>query len=493
MVFSSPRFVLFLVLTLTFLALIPSREHKKRLLAIASCFFYAAWDWRYLGLLLLISVIGYYAALKISQSAKVRVKRWWLWLSIASNLSVLGYFKYCNFFIENANHLLGVAGVHLSCLDILLPVGISFYTFKTMSYTIDVYRGELAPCGSWLDYATFITFFPELIAGPIVRASIFLPQLDRPIGPTLSRSLEGGSLFLLGLFKKMVIADRMALIVDPIFRAPEAYSGATIWCATLAYALQIYCDFSGYSDMAIGVARMIGYDLPENFNMPYVARNITDFWRRWHMTLSSWLRDYLYIPLGGNRHGSLLTYRNLALTMLLGGLWHGASWNFVFWGGLHGIALAIHRLYKDFLKEKAPLPSWISWMITLLFVVLAWVPFRAASFSDTWVCYTKMFGLTSETGVMFLPFWLPVCLAFVVLGHLIGLSCQHSRHAGTISSWFMSALRQLGLKVIQNSISGVYLSLERPTFAGGYAITFFVLVIFLFGATNTNPFIYFQF
>jgi alginate O-acetyltransferase complex protein AlgI len=493
MIFSSPRFILFLFCTLVFLALIPNRELKKRFLALASVFFYAAWDWRYLGLLLLISLIDYYAALKISQSIKIRVKKQWLWISIVSNLGVLGYFKYCNFFIENANRLIGLAGIHFSYLDILLPAGISFYTFKTMSYTIDVSRGELAPCRSWLDYATFITFFPELIAGPIVRASIFLPQLDRPIGPTLNRCLEGGSLFLLGLFKKLVIADRMALIVDSIFRAPEAYSGVTIWCATLAYTLQIYCDFSGYSDMAIGIARMIGYELPENFNMPYAARNITDFWRRWHMTLSSWLRDYLYIPLGGNRHGSLMTYRNLALTMLLGGLWHGPSWNFVFWGGLHGMALATHRIYRGKFKEKDSMPDWFAWLITLVFVTLAWVPFRAASYADTWTCYAKMFGWTAEPAVVFLPFWLPVCLVLAIIGHWIGLSCQSGQHAGPKVRWLDIGLRNLGLKLVHHPLAGNVVSLAKPTFIGGYTMAFIVLIIFIFGATNTNPFIYFQF
>ena len=238
----------------------------------------------------------------------------------------------------------------MAAANILLPAGISFYTFKSMSYTIDVFRGSLKPCRSWLDYATFITFFPELIAGPIVRGSVFLPQMDRVIGPTMDRVASGASMFLQGLVKKLFVADRMAVVADAVFATPGIFDTATTWCGVAAYTIQIYCDFSGYSDMAIGTARMIGYDLPENFNMPYLSTNITEFWRRWHMTLSTWLRDYLYIPLGGNRHGVLMTYRNLFLTMLLGGLWHGANWTFVIWGGLHGCALAVHKVWA-----KSPL------------------------------------------------------------------------------------------------------------------------------------------
>lgn len=490
MVFSSPRFLLFLVVTLVTLAILSGREAKKRFLALASCFFYASWDWRYLGLLLTISVIDYYAALRIVATNDGRSKKRWVWFSIISNLGVLAYFKYFNFFVDNANTVLSVAGLKLPYLTILLPAGISFYTFKTMSYTIDVYRGELTPCRSWLDYATFITFFPELIAGPIVRASVFLPQLNRPIGLSISRLLEGGGSFLVGLFKKMVIADRMALVVDPIFKYPEVYSGATIWCALLAYAIQIYCDFSGYSDMAIGVARMIGYDLPENFNMPYAAVNLSDFWRRWHITLSSWLRDYLYIPLGGSRCGSLLTYRNLALTMLLGGLWHGASWNFVLWGGMHGVGLAVHRLWQRNSSPRFNLPVWLGWLITLFFVTLTWVPFRALNFHDTLVCYSKLFGLFPDVGVLFLPFWLPVCLSIILTCHLFGHLCRRDE---TIPLWFGQSLTRLGLRVHRNSLSGSYLVLDRLTMGSGYLITMIVLLVFLFGATNTNPFIYFQF
>ena len=340
MIFSSVRFFIFLAITLAILGLISRRDLKKRFLAVASCFFYAAWDWRYLGLLLVISVTDYFCAIQISETNMRKRRKAWLILSLVSNLGILGWFKYFNFFIENANALLAQFGVSISHLNILLPAGISFYTFKTLSYTIDVYRKEIEPCRSWLDYATFITFFPELIAGPIVRGSVFLPQMGRSIGPTKERLIVGFSIFLQGFTKKVFIADRLATVADPIFANPGLYSSFSVWLGVVAYSIQIFCDFSGYSDMAIGVAKMIGYDLPENFNMPYLSASITEFWRRWHMTLSSWLKDYLYIPLGGNRKGRARTYINLMLTMLLGGLWHGASWNFVLWGGAHGLALA---------------------------------------------------------------------------------------------------------------------------------------------------------
>jgi alginate O-acetyltransferase complex protein AlgI len=304
MVFTSPRFAAFLVLLLVILALVHRREANKRILAVASCIFYAAWDWRYLSLLLAVSVIDYFSANRIVANSSRSGRKRWLLVSIISNLGLLAYFKYCNFFIGNFNALTGCFGFTIPHLDILLPVGISFFTFKTMSYTIDVFRGHLQPCSSWLDYVTFVTFFPELIAGPIVRGSVFLPQMGRVIGPSTERVVSGSSLFLMGMIKKLFIADRLSGLADSYFAAPELFTSASAWCAVVAYTIQIYCDFSGYSDMAIGTARMIGYDLPENFRMPYLSLNITDFWRRWHITLSTWLRDYLYIPLGGNRHGN---------------------------------------------------------------------------------------------------------------------------------------------------------------------------------------------
>lgn len=521
MIFTSSRYLIFLAGVLLLLAVVPGREVKKRLLAVGSCFFYAAWDWRYLGLLLTISVIDYCAAARISASNSRATRRNWLALSIVSNLGMLGYFKYCNFFIENFNALTASFGFTVPRTDVLLPAGISFYTFKTMSYTIDVYRRQLKPCRSWLDYTTFITFFPELIAGPIVRASVFLPQLGRMIGPTQRRLLSGLSLFLLGVVKKLLIADRMAEVADVVFATPGIFSSATVWCGVLAYTLQIYCDFSGYSDMAIGSARMIGYDLPENFRMPYLSTDIAEFWRRWHMTLSAWLRDYLYIPLGGNRRGNLLTYRNLFLTMLLGGLWHGANWNFVIWGGLHGGALAAHKLWRKWCSRRWSLPTPMAWLLTLLFVMVCWVPFRSASFGDTLLLLKALAGVGAGH-YQWLPEWLFWGVGLCIVGHLIGwwignragtalrekavggglaaLPTAEPREVGAkpagteprarLGDWLLS---RLGLQIEAHELSGAWLVPSRITVVGAYAAALVVLAVVFFAPLDDNPFIYFQF
>jgi alginate O-acetyltransferase complex protein AlgI len=490
MIFSSPRFLIFLCVTLAALALPFRHELKKRLLLVASCVFYAAWDYRYLALLFAVSVIDYGCAARIAATDAPRRRRGWVVASVASNLAILGYFKYYNFFVDNLDPLVAWSGLALPTLNILLPAGISFYTFKSMSYTIDVYRGEIEPCRSWLDYATFVTFFPELIAGPIVRASVFLPQMTRRIGPTMDRLGVGASLFLLGLTKKVVIADRVAVPVDHIFAHPALFSGGVLWLGAIGYSIQIYCDFSGYSDMAIGTAKMFGYDLPENFNMPYVAASITEFWRRWHMTLSAWLRDYLYIPLGGNRRGHARTYVNLMLTMLLGGLWHGASWNFVLWGGLHGVALAVHRFYRQRLGPHRELPTLIAWPMTLLFVVLCWIPFRATHFGDTVQFIRGMFTHGGGT-TTFAPEVIYIAMALVIPAHLMGLYL--ARQAGRASAGFTRVLGAAGAELAVNPTSGWALRLTTRTLVGAFLLPLWVLVVLLSAETAARPFIYFQF
>ena len=488
MVFSSLRFAVFLVALLALLALPLNNERKKNILAFASCLFYAAWDYRYLALLILISVIDYVAAARIFASDDERRRKLWLLASIVSNLSILGYFKYCNFFIDNLNGVGRAFGFALPHLDIVLPAGISFYTFKSMSYTIDVYRRHITPARTQLDYTTFVTFFPELIAGPIVRASIFLPQMTREIGPTRDRLARGASLFLLGLTKKLVVADQLAKVADPIFAAPESYSAATLWCGALAYTLQIYCDFAGYSDMAIGTAQMIGYDLPENFNMPYLAANITDFWRRWHMTLSAWLRDYLYIPLGGNRRGRARTYLNLMLTMLLGGLWHGASWNFVLWGGLHGAALALHKFVRG--ERTHVLPRVVSAPLTFLFVLLCWVPFRAQTFGATVEMLRGMFGAHAG-GAIWYPETLLWCTALTVAGHAAGAFLSRATPHGIARAERLLAVFDAQLE--ENPIAGLSVRLGCGTVAGSWLVICWCAMILYCGATSSSPFIYFQF
>jgi alginate O-acetyltransferase complex protein AlgI len=489
MIFSSPRFLLFLVALLCILAGPWKHNHKKWILAVASCVFYAAWNYRYLALLLFISVVDYYCALRIHRNETQLARKRWLMVSIVSNLGLLSYFKYTNFFLDNFNLL---TGGHIPHLNILLPAGISFYTFKTMSYTIDVYRRELEPCRRWMDYATFVTFFPELIAGPIVRASVFLPQMTRPIGPARARLALGSSIFLLGLTKKSFIADRLATIADPVFISPHLYSGMSIWAAVLAYTFQIYCDFSGYSDMAIGTATMIGYDLPQNFAMPYLSRDITEFWRRWHITLSSWLRDYLYIPLGGNRRGAGRTYLNLFITMALGGLWHGASWNFVLWGVLHGSALAVHKLIRRLSDDRPLIPAWLSAPSTFMFVVLCWVPFRSTSIANTRLMLTKMLTLQGG-GAHWFPSYLPFMVATIAAGHAIGVVCAG---ALTRESWrarLRGIASQLGLRLRSNPISGWHVGLSLYPVGAAFVTILWVLILGLFSTGNVKPFIYFQF
>ena len=359
-----------------------------------------------------------------------------------------------------------------------------------MSYTIDVYRGELKLCRSLIDYATFVTFFPELIAGPIVRGSIFLPQLSRKIGPTAEQLRVGVCMFGLGLLKKMLIADRMAQIADTVFGHPEYFSTATVWFGVIAYTLQIYCDFSGYSDMAIGVARMIGYDLPENFRMPYLSLSITEFWRRWHMTLSSWLKDYLYIPLGGNRGGSLFSYRNLMLTMLLGGLWHGASWNFVIWGGLHGLGLVGHKLWIR--HSSVRLPVVLAWALTLLFVMVCWVPFRCQSFASTWSVWKAMFGVSCGA-YQWVNIWVPRAVIFCAVGHLIGWLIEKNGPNLPGRGMVRKVANLAGLGVEAGTIAGPYAVFQRTTVLGAYLAAVVLLLLFFFSPLSNNPFIYFQF
>jgi len=482
-VFSSFRFFAFLAAVLVFLALPLSRRTKKIGLCIASCLFYAAWDYRYLALLLLVSGVDFACAARISATTADRVRRRWLLVSIVTSFGLLAWFKYAGFFLENANGLLRITGYELPMLRVFLPAGISFYTFKSMSYTIDVYRRVIQPVDSLIEYAMFVTFFPDLIAGPIVRAALFLPQLDRDIGPTAARLRAGGSLFVIGLGKKLLVADQCAAVADAVFAAPATWSCFDAWCGLIAYALQIYCDFSGYSDMAIGTAQMIGYDLPENFRMPYLASDIADFWRRWHITLSMWLRDYLYIPLGGNRKGARRTYANLLMTMLLGGLWHGASWNFVTWGFLHGIALALHRAWRSAFPSVR-LPRLISTPVTTLFVILCWVPFRQTSWAGMRSMFLALSGFGHGNAVWF-PAVLGWSLLLVIGGHVIGVLVSNEKPGRLLTA--------IDAERYQNPISGSQLIFGTASVRGAFFFATVLLTIYFFGATATSPFIYFRF
>jgi D-alanyl-lipoteichoic acid acyltransferase DltB (MBOAT superfamily) len=349
----------------------------KPFIVVASYVFYAAADWRFCLLLAGVTVSNQAAARLIHRSADERRRKRLLALAVALDLGVLAVFKYYGFFAENlATGLDGIGlGLPLPLLTIALPVGVSFFTFQAISYVVDVKRRIVEPA-SLIDTAVYLSFFPHLVAGPIVRAREFLPQLAEPRDPARVAAGSGIALIGLGLIKKVVIADYLArTVVDPVFAVPQLYSGPDALLAAYAYTAQIYCDFSGYTDMAIGLALLMGFVFPQNFRSPYRATGFRDFWRRWHMTLSRFLRDFLYIPLGGNRGGRLLTYRNLMLTMLLGGLWHGAAWPFVLWGGFHGSGLVAEHALGGRLRA----PSWVKWLVTFHLIVFGWILFRSES------------------------------------------------------------------------------------------------------------------
>ncbi|HET6879663.1 MAG TPA: MBOAT family protein [Pirellulales bacterium] len=387
MLFNSWQFLPFIAVVLALYFVLPFRWQNRMLLA-ASCLFYGAWDWRFLVLLVISTSIDYVVARRIEASHDERVRRRLLFVSCAANLGILGFFKYFNFFVDSAvdaAHLLGMelSGAHL---NVILPVGISFYTFHAMSYNVDVYRGKLKPIRSFPDYMLFVLFFPQLVAGPIARAALLIPQVTHPRSVRRDQILAGLWLVLWGYFKKMVVADNLAPLVGRVFEGDSQASGLECLLAVYAFAYQIYCDFSGYTDIARGLAKIMGFELTLNFNLPYLAKSPAEFWHRWHISLSTWLRDYLYIPLGGSRHGTWKTYRNLAVTMLLGGLWHGAAWNFVLWGAYHGLLLCVHRLLggerADDAKPARPWTAVLSCIGMFHLTCLGWLFFRANSLSQ---------------------------------------------------------------------------------------------------------------
>jgi len=376
--------------SLAFLAFLPifmiaywSTKGRVRLwvMLVASLVFYAWWDWRFCFLLLFSALVDYSLGILLENERDDALRRRLIIISVAVNLGLLGFFKYFNFFVGQAT---GIA------LRIVLPVGISFYVFKTMSYTIDVYRRTQAAERDLLRFTTFVVFFPELVAGPIVRASRLLPQLARDHRFSYARMVSGLTLIASGYVRKVAIADSIAPLVDIRFAHPEAHNSWSLLIGVYLYAFQIYCDFSGYSSIAIGLARVLGFDFGINFDRPYFSSSFSEFWKRWHISLSSWLRDYLYIPLGGSRGGTWRTYRSLMITMLLGGLWHGANWTFVFWGALHGTYLVVERAFP-----RRIIPRALSILLVFHLTCFAWVFFRAHSFSNAWEVLT---GIASMRG-----------------------------------------------------------------------------------------------
>ncbi len=456
MLFTQLEFPIFFVVVLIAAWLCRRQVSSNSVLLLASYYFYAYWDYRFCGLLMLSTVVDFAVARAIEASAAATTKRRLLLVSLVVNLGVLGCFKYCNFFIESAAPLLESIGLGSSTLSIILPVGISFYTFQTLSYTIDVYRGVIKSTDRFLDFATYVAFFPQLVAGPIVRARELLPQLALVPAWSSHRFYGGAQQMLRGAIKKVLLADRLGEMVDVVFAGPELYSGVSVWIAVLAYTGQIYFDFSGYSDLAIGAAKMLGYRFPVNFRHPYLATSIADFWRRWHMTLSRWLRDYLYISMGGNQHGSAATYRNLLITMILGGLWHGAAWTFVLWGLWHGVALAVER------SIKVSPPRFIGWLITFLMVMLGWVLFRSDSLETAGMVFHQMFTLSKGIA------WYPP----LVIG---ALACWLAEHL----AWQTRFRRGMRLPI--------------DAWYSPIVTTVMVWALVLYAPQGFRPFVYFQF
>lgn len=401
MLFNSVQFAIFFV-ALYLLYINLDHKWQNRLLLVGSYIFYGFWDWRFLSLIAISTVIDYYCGLKI-YSSKGRKRKLFLSASVFANLSILGFFKYFNFFAQNLQQLFSSFGFSIQphFLNIILPVGISFYTFQTMSYTIDIYREELKPTKQFFNFALFVSFFPQLVAGPIERAKHLLPQILNPRRLSRDKFYAGCYLIFWGLFLKIVIADNLAKIVDSVFASAPPYNGAKVLLALYAFAFQIFGDFAGYSNIARGLGKCMGFDIMVNFNLPYFATNPREFWHRWHISFSTWLRDYLYIPLGGSRRGSFNTYRNLAITMLLGGLWHGAKWTFVVWGVYQGLLLIIHRLISPILakipnfKNKVLTKVWFFIRVFFFFqlICLGWLIFRAQNLEQI---YQMLQGLISN-------------------------------------------------------------------------------------------------
>jgi len=474
MIFTSFEYVIFFAFIVIVRSLLRNYSIEKWFLLLASYIFYMSWNIPCVLLIIFTSLVDYIVGIKLGEIDDQRYRKMLLIVSIMVNLGVLGYFKYVNFFLDNTWFIFSAMGVHVKPwhYEIILPVGISFFTFQSMTYTIEAYRRNIEPTRNLRDFLLFVAFFPQLLAGPINRAADLIPQFKKRLRASAIDIESGLGQFALGAVKKLVISDRIAPHVDLIFASPGSYDGFTLLQGLLGYAIQIYCDFSGYSDMAIGSARIMGFRFKENFQMPYSAVNISEFWRRWHISLSTWFRDYVYIPLGGNREGTVRTYLNLMATMLLCGLWHGASWNFVFWGGLHGASLAIHRAWKAWnplviMKERREiqfLGSILSRIVTLSVVLIGWIFFRAESWSDASE-YLRRIMIWSGEGTRLISPYILSAVAAVFFFHLVFNKSRNWAHEIP----------------------------EQPVIVriGSYAAL--TLLIVCFGATDTAPFIYFQF
>jgi alginate O-acetyltransferase complex protein AlgI len=472
--FPTSTFAIFFMIVLPVSWLLMPAVHRWRPFMIGASFvFYGWWDWRFMFLLAGSILWNQVMAVRIHRAAGNDARRkLLLWLAVAGNLGVLGYFKYYDFFVSSSQNLATLVGLDLP-LDVrtvVLPVGISFYTFMAISYIVDTYRGDTEPT-TLEKFATYLSFFPHLVAGPIVRPNELIPQLDTPRSPRRVDTSRAFYLIAAGLFKKVVISSYLASnIVDEVFADPTQHSSLEILIAVYAYAVQIYADFSGYTDIAIGIALLLGFNFPQNFDSPYAATSLQDFWRRWHMTLSRWLRDYVYIPLGGNRHGVAATYRNLLLTMLLGGLWHGAGWTFVAWGLIHGVGLCVERFRRERRGTKPEETfTWFDWtwrrFLTFQVVCFAWIFFRAETFEVAWQMITGLFTRWGEAS--------PLVTGPVLLAIAVGIGSQYLPRS--VPRAVLAAFSRLNL-VAQAAVLAVALMVTQAL-----------------GPQDVAPFIYFQF
>ncbi|MBC7747129.1 MAG: MBOAT family protein [Methylotenera sp.] len=482
MLFNSINFAFFLPIVFILYWFMLNKKHTSQnfLLLIASYFFYACWNWHFLSLLIFSTLLDYYAGLKMYNATNKQQKKIWFWLSIGINISLLGIFKYYNFFATSFAESIAHFGLQVNpfTLKVILPIGISFYTFHGLSYVIDVYKGKLLPEKNVIDYAVFVSFFPLLVAGPIERATHLLPQIKQQRTFNYAQAVNGLKQILWGLFKKIVIADSCAKFANVIFFNPADYNGSTLVLGALFFAFQIYGDFSGYSDIALGTARLFGIELLQNFSFPYFSRDIAEFWRRWHISLSSWFKDYLYIPLGGSKGSTWQKVRNTIIIFLVSGFWHGANWTFIVWGALHAIYFLPllltnkNRQHLNVIAKNKMLPSFkelVAMLTTFSLTTFAWIFFRCESISQAWkyisnICSPSLFKIPDFEGINKVPVTLSL-LIFFILMEWLGRNKQY-------------AVESLGIN--QNRIIrwGMYYT---------------ILLIVLFFGDEAQDFIYFQF
>ena len=476
MLFNSIEFLLFLpiVFLLYWFVFDKKLNYQNLLILVSSYVFYGWWDYRFLSLILLSTIIDYFIGIGISNQVHSKNKKILLWCSIFFNLGVLGFFKYYNFFIDSWIDLFSSFGYDIKSvwtLNIILPVGISFYTFQTMSYTIDIYKGKLKPTKDFISFASFVSFFPQLVAGPIERASNLLPQILKKRVFKYEQGVQGLRLILWGMFKKVVIADSLAPVVNDIFGNYQEFGGGTLWLGAIYFAFQIYCDFSGYSDIAIGTSKLFGFELMSNFKFPYFSRNIGEFWRRWHISLSTWFRDYLYIPLGGSQKGKWKSIRNVFIIFVVSGFWHGANWTFIFWGLFHAMLFLpsfifnTNRKYTtSIIAQNTLLPSpkeLIQVITTFLLVTVGWVFFRSETLGDSFIFIYKMI--------------FEFDISFINISYLIYI-------IPLITLDYMTRTNERNVAFIKNSLANRYLF-----------ILLTISIVLLFFKETRPDFIYFQF